>query len=386
MTQYVQQFSIDYNFPVCFTESLFSVENPTFLSTVQRLETDKRHRIMVIVDSNVAASHPRLISEIDAYAAAFPTKLELVAPPLVVQGGEVCKNDFAHVVNIIEQVNLHSMDRQSFVVVIGGGALLDMACFATAIAHRGIRTIRVPTTVLGQGDSGVGVKNGINFFGKTNFIGTFLPPFAVLNDTTFIETLEHRDKIAGIAEGVKVALLRDPQFFEYLEHHHRELAQAEPAALQYVIRQTADLHLRHIRERGDPFELGSSRPLDYGHWSAHKLESMTGHQVRHGEAVAIGMALDVLYAVNKGYLPHAGAERILNLLEQLGFQLWHEKVGEPALIAGIQEFREHLGGKLHITLLRDVGIPFEVHEMDEGVIRQSIAGLRERSQVSATAK
>ena len=386
MYQYVQQFSIDFNFPVHFTESLFSVENTTFLTTVERLENSKRHRIMVIVDSNVVSSHPALMGQIRDYAAAFPTRMELVAPPIVVQGGEACKNDFAYVTQLLEHINVHGMDRQSFVAIIGGGAVLDMACFATAIAHRGIRTIRIPTTVLGQGDSGVGVKNGINFFGKKNFIGTFVPPFAVINDSEFIETLEHRDKIAGIAEGVKVALLRDPQFFQYLEHNVRDLAKAEPSALQYMIRQCADLHLRHIRERGDPFELGSSRPLDYGHWSAHKLESLTGHQVRHGEAVAIGMALDVLYSLKQGHLPQASAERILNLLEQLGFQLWNEQLGNADLIAGIQEFREHLGGKLHITLLRDIGVPFEVHEMDEQLIRQSIEALRARAQVSATAR
>ena len=386
MQQFDQQFSIDFSFPVHFTRSVFSERNPTFLSTVRRLEHDKLHRILVIVDSNVVLSHPSLLESIRNYAGAFPENLSLVAPPILVQGGESSKNDLVHVLDLLEHINAYGMDRQSFVTVIGGGAVLDMACFATAIAHRGIRTIRIPTTVLGQGDSGVGVKNGLNLFGKKSFIGTCVPPFAVINDANFIETLEQRDKIAGIAEGVKVSLLRDPQFFMFLEHNAAELAKAEPSALQYMIRQCAELHLRHIRERGDPFELGSSRPLDFGHWSAHKLESLTGHELRHGEAVAIGMALDIIYSTKKGYLQHSTADRILRLLEKLGFELWNDRLGDSKLLAGIEEFREHLGGKLHITLLRDVGEPFEVHEMDETLIGKSIESLRTRSQVSATAE
>ena len=98
--------------------------------------------------------------------------------------------------------------------MIGGGAVLDMVSFAAAIAHRGIRVVRFPTTVLAQADSGVGVKNSINLFGKKNFVGTFVPPFAVINDFDFLETLEPRDRIAGVVEAVKVALLKDAAFFE----------------------------------------------------------------------------------------------------------------------------------------------------------------------------
>jgi 3-dehydroquinate synthase len=258
--------------------------------------------------------------------------------------------------------------------------VLDMVSFAAAIAHRGIRVIRFPTTVLAQADSGVGVKNSINLFGKKNFIGTFVPPFAVINDVEFLDTLEPRDRIAGVIEAVKVALLKDAPFFNDIAANAARVA-TDNAILHRVIARSAELHLQHICGNGDPFELGSARPLDFGHWAAHKLESMTGHRLRHGEAVAIGIALDLSYSVRKGFLDRATAQRIIGVLETIGFQLWDEALdsregdGSHTLIAGLREFREHLGGELHITLLRAIGASFEVTDMDESLILESIEDL-----------
>jgi 3-dehydroquinate synthase len=260
-----------------------------------------------------------------------------------------------------------------------------MVSFAAAIAHRGVRVIRFPTTVLSQADSGFAVKNGINLFGKKNFVGTFVPPFAVINDSRFLESLDPRDRISGVAEAVKVALLRDPGFYRYLETNVENIANGELTVLTSLIRRSAELHLAHICGNGDPFELGSARPLDFGHWAAHKLESMTHHRLRHGEAVAIGLALDVIYSVKQGYLPAAVAERILRLLEGIGFRLWDSALnerapgGSPAIVHGLREFREHLGGELHVTLLRGIGQGFEVTEMDETVVACAIDELEARS-------
>src|SRR5262249_44831763 len=149
-------------------------------------------------------------------------------------------------------------------------------------------------------------------------------------------------------------------------------------AINPIVQRSAELHLAHICGNGDPFELGSARPLDFGHWAAHKLEAITLHRVRHGEAVAIGIALDLTYSVMKGHIDRATADRIMNLLERIGFGLWDEGLsaretdGRSTLLCGLQEFREHLGGELHITLLRDIGRPFEVTEMDEGTVTAAI--------------
>jgi 3-dehydroquinate synthase len=236
--------------------------------------------------------------------------VKLAGPPLVIEGGERAKNSPLQVAEIHSQIDRHHLDRHSYLIAVGGGALLDVAGFAAATAHRGVRHVRIPTTTLSQADSGIGVKNGINAFGKKNFIGTFAPPHAVINDFNLLATLEPRDKRAGYVEAVKVACIRDRAFFGEIERDAEKLTTFEPAAMKRLIQRCAELHLDHIATGGDPFELGSARPLDFGHWSAHKLEQLSNFQIRHGEAVAIGIALDVVYSRQIGLLDAKSAERI----------------------------------------------------------------------------
>src|SRR5262249_43493331 len=259
-------------------------------------------------------------------------------------GGEAAKNDPAAVARLQARLNDLAIDRHSFVVIVGGGALLDMAGYAAATTHRGVRVVRVPTTVLAQADSGVGVKNGVNAFGKKNFLGTFAPPWAVLNDRRFLETLARRDRVAGMAEAVKVAALLDATFFAWLSEHAAALAAGSVEPLVELVRRTALLHLKHIAEGGDPFELGSARPLDFGHWAAHKLETMTANGLRHGEAVAVGMAMDAVYSASARLCDASTADAVLDLLARLGLPLWNDALeapganGRPRVLEGLAEF------------------------------------------------
>lgn len=376
-----QRFAVPYEFPVVFTEGVFDPGNPALREVLCRLEPHKRHRVVVFVDDSLSGH----LGKIEEYAAHHRDVIELACPPIAMPGGEKIKSEL-HFVESAQQTlfDLH-IDRHSFVVAVGGGALLDAIGLVAATTHRGVRHVRIPTTVLAQNDSGVGVKNGVNLRGVKNFVGTFAPPFAVLNDLRFILTLPERDRIAGMAEAVKVALIRDAEFFGWIERHMDDLATFERPAMAYMIRRCAELHMRQIGQGGDPFETGSARPLDYGHWSAHKLESLTRHHVRHGEAVAIGMALDARYSVLAGLLAPGEEERICALLEYLGFELWHPALaktspaGKWVILEGLDEFREHLGGELTITLLAGIGTGVEVHEMDSERVRQAMLWLKERA-------
>jgi 3-dehydroquinate synthase len=337
----------------------------------------------------VLQAQPRLTAAIRQYFDAYAESLQLVAAPIAVAGGETAKNDIVHSLRILQHINDEGLDRQSCIIVIGGGAVLDMVSFAAAIAHRGVRIVRMPTTVLSQADSGIAVKNSINLFGKKNFIGTFVPAFGIINDVEMLNTLPHRDKIAGISEAVKVSLLRDAAFYNYLEANAGRLRAADEAILPYVVQRSAELHLAHICGNGDPFELGSARPLDFGHWVGHKLESMTAHRLRHGEAVAIGMAVDILYSHVIGLLDRVTMERILSLLRTIGFRLWDEALfdraadGRLAVLDGLQEFRQHLGGELHVTLLGGIGTSVDVTEMDEPLVVDAIDTLSRRDRAGA---
>jgi 3-dehydroquinate synthase len=366
----VQQLSVEFAYPVYFTADAFAPGNSIVADALAAREPARRHRAVVVVDANVARAWPDLDARIADYAAAHADRLALVAPPLPVPGGEAGKNDPAIVTELHGWLERHAIDRQSFVIAIGGGALLDVAGYAAATCHRGVRCVRMPTTTLSQGDSGIGVKNGVNAFGKKNFLGTFAPPFAVINDTAFLATLPARDAIAGYAEVVKVALLRDPPLFDWLAHQAPALAATAPDAL---------LHMQHIATSGDPFETGSARPLDFGHWAAHKLETITRHRLRHGEAVAIGIALDTIYAHRVGLADAATVDRVIGVLAALGLPVWDAAVREPALLDGLDEFREHLGGELSITLVRRPGEPLEVGTVDRDAMRAAIDELAARA-------
>jgi 3-dehydroquinate synthase len=384
-TMHWQRFSVPYEFPVVFTEGVFDPENSALRDVLCRLEPAKRHRVVFFVDDGLNAGRAPVSEAILKYAQRHADAIELACPPQAVPGGEKIKSEL-HFVESIQQAlfDLH-LDRHSYVVAVGGGAVLDAVGLVAATTHRGVRHIRIPTTVLAQNDSGVGVKNGVNLQGVKNFVGTFAPPFAVLNDQNFIDTLPERDKIAGMAEAVKVALIRDAGFFAWIERHMDDLATFERRAMATMIRRCAELHMRQIGQGGDPFETGSARPLDYGHWSAHKLESLTRHHVRHGEAVAIGMALDARYSVLAGLLAPGEEERICALLEYLGFSLWHPALaktganGEWTILEGLRDFQEHLGGELTITLLGGIGTGVEVHEIDRERMREAMGWLRSRA-------
>ena len=369
---------------VHFTDPVFAPKNSLLRDVLVEDNKGRRARVMVVIDDSLARARPALLAEVRDYFARWD-ELILVGEPLLMPGGEAVKNDPQHVAAIHAAINERHIDRQSTVIAVGGGALLDMVGFAVATAHRGVRHVRIPTTTLSQADSGVGVKNGINAFGKKNFIGTFAPPLAVINDFQLLATLPERERRCGLVEAVKVACIRDPEFFAALERDCALLANFDPTATCRVIHRCAELHLKHIASSGDPFEFGSARPLDFGHWAAHKLEQLSEYRIRHGEAVAIGIALDVIYSRRVRWLAADSAERILKVLEGLGFTLFAAELlqtdatGTLSVLAGLEEFREHLGGGLAITLLKEVGVGAEASEMKSELVIEAIRELQART-------
>ena len=377
--------AVSYEHQVHFTHGAFSVDNLVLANVLASKSSGRTPRVLVVLDENLAAAQPKLTPAIKDYFAQHKDQFDLVNEPLLICGGEVAKNTEVAVKQIYAGIEQHGLCRHCYVIGIGGGALLDVVGFAAATAHRGVRHVRMPTTVLAQDDAGVGVKNGINAFGKKNFIGTFAPPFAVINDFDLLASLPEREKRAGYIEAIKVALIRDAEFFEFIESNQDALNNFESTFVEQLIRGCAEAHVRHIATGGDPFEKGSARPLDFGHWAAHKLEQLSEFKIHHGEAVAIGIALDVIYSTLAGHLDAASGERILKLINALGFKLWTDELqrtgatGKLAVLNGLEEFREHLGGNLTITLLKAIGGGFEVHAMDEAQITKAIELLSQRT-------
>lgn len=341
--------------------------------------TDQRRldkpRVVLWADEEVMAASPRVAAI--AKRLAQSDRVALVGSPRRVPGGEVAKNSPEVIESLLAEIHDAMLDRRSYIIAIGGGAMLDAAGYAAAIAHRGIRLVRIPTTTLAQADSGVGVKNAINHFGKKNWVGTFAVPWAVINDAGFLTTLPDREFVCGFSEAVKVSLLKDPAEFDRIVDHARAIAQRDMTVACRVIEASCQMHLRHITRGGDPFETREARPLDFGHWSAHRLESMTDYAIRHGEAVAIGVALDCLYSSLVHGFPEADARRVCECFTQLGLPLWDEALNDfERVLSGLEEFRQHLGGRLTVTMLRGVGSPLNVHEVDHAAMREAGRRLR----------
>ena len=381
-----QVFDIRFQYDVYFTTNLFKKDNAvfrTFLRDSKRGNVTRK--ILFVIDNGVIEHHPLLVQEIKNYLSD-EQDVRLIEEMILLPGGETTKNTPEYFEQILTAVNRHGIDRHSYLVAVGGGSVLDVAGYAAAVAHRGIRHVRIPTTVLSQNDSGVGVKNGINYFNKKNFLGTFTPPVAVFNDNHFLTTLSDAEWRSGISEAIKVALIKDAQFFAWLEANAKQMVARDMDVMHYQIKRCAELHLEHIAG-ADPFESGSSRPLDFGHWSAHKLEQLSNFSIRHGEAVAIGIALDTVYSFLTGRLREESMKRVLALIRTLGFPLTDPLLEvsdeRSPLLQGLNEVREHLGGRLTIMLLRDIGRGEEVHEIDPAVVSQASEWIKEYSMAKA---
>lgn len=337
-------------------------------------------KVLVIAERSLAEASPNVLQIGERLEALGHVDLirDGDVPVHWIDGGEAIKNSEDSLRRVLDLVQDHDLDRRSYLVSIGGGALLDAVGFAASIAHRGIRLVRLPTTTLSQGDSGVGVKNAINYFGKKNWVGTFAVPWAVINDASLLETLPDRDFRCGFSEAVKVSLLKSREDFESLCTHASQIAARQMDVAFDAIGRSCRWHLQHITRGGDPFEALEARPLDFGHWSAHRLEPLTGYELRHGEAVAIGVALDCLYSSRcHGFSPES-AHRVCQCLHDLGMSLWHPQLADAELmLRGLEEFRQHLGGRLTVTMLRDIADPIDVHTIDHEAMRSAIKELQQ---------
>jgi len=362
---------------VRFTRGALDTTNPALRDVFRDDPAAASRRAVIVIDDGVARAHsgtlePALRAYFATHAAAMPAIVDIVTVP----GGEPAKHDPRVADLVIDLVERHKIDRKSFVIAIGGGAVLDAVGFGAATAHRGVRLVRLPTTTLAQDDAAMGVKNGINRFGKKNFVGAFAVPYAVLCDEALLTTLEPAVFRAGFSEAVKIALLKDPAFFAEIERSAGAIAACDLDAASPVVRRSAELHLRHIVDGGDPFEANEARPLDFGHWAAHRLEAMSAHAISHGDAVALGLLLDCRYSQLMGWLSDADHARIRACIAALGLPMRHPLFAEAdTLLRGLEEFREHLGGTLTITMLRGIGRGFEIHEVDFARMRTAAADL-----------
>jgi 3-dehydroquinate synthase len=332
----------------------------------------KGKRLFYIIDGGIGDN---AIHVIEKHAKRHHAENNL----LILKGGEQVKNDIMQLNTVLTRLDEAGLDRKDLVIITGGGAVLDLAGFVCSVFHRGIEHIRIPTTLLSQIDAGIGTKNGINFNGQKNFIGAFFPPKEVIIDPEYLKTLSTRELVAGIAEALKVALIKDKELFEAIEKHYDDIIELriddDSSELKRIMWDTIIAHLEQIKT--DPYESEIARPLDFGHQWGHRIEILSDHALNHGEAVAIGMAIDSTISYHRGYISENDLKRILKTISNCKLPTYNKNLDAEDLYPGLEDFRKHLGGELTITLLESIGTLKDVHSLEKAELKKAIDYLSE---------
>lgn len=370
-----QNFQIKFNYKILFTKNVFNKKNKILLKALNE-HTKTKKNIIIFIDKNILKIKPNIEKNIISYCNVYKKYINLKCDPIKITCGEKIKNHYNLAKILYKIIDDYKICRQSYIISIGGGTLQDLIGFIASTAHRGVKTIRIPTTTLSQDDSGVGVKNGINFNNKKNFIGCFNPPDAVINDINFLTYLKEKNFIEGFSEAIKVALIKNKNFFYFIKNNINKILKKDTKIIEKIVYKSAKIHADHISKKGDPFEKKSARPLDFGHWVAHKIEALSKYKISHGEAVAIGLALDCTYSYLIKILDKKEWKDIINTLLDIKLPIFNIALLNKNLLNGLDEFREHLGGKLTITLIKKIGEKIETHHINKNIYKHAIKKLK----------
>lgn len=281
-------------------------------------------------------------------------------------GFEVCRIDIPDgeeyknlewVSYIYDKLMEHKMERQSPIVAFGGGVIGDIAGFAAATYLRGVPYIQVPTTLLSQVDSSVGGKTGVNHPEGKNLIGAFYQPRMAFLDVDVLKTLEQRDIKAGLAEAIKYGIIRDKNFFSFLEENYADVLKLGDGLL-HVVKVSCGIKARVVEE--DEREEGIRSILNFGHTFGHAVETVTDYkELRHGEAVAIGMAAAARMSFKLGLCSKMVVDRIEGLLAKVGLptkvSAISYQLSAHGLFKAMEMDKKVAGGKIRFVMVEDIG-------------------------------
>ncbi|MDX1428837.1 MAG: 3-dehydroquinate synthase [Rhodothermales bacterium] len=271
------------------------------------------------------------------------------------------------------------MGRDSTVIAVGGGVVGDLAGFVAATYMRGIPVVQIPTSLLAMVDSSVGGKTGIDTRAGKNLVGAFHQPAFVLIDPAVLKTLPMHQLSAGVAEVIKHGLIRDAEYFEQVEVRIEELLARDMGLLATIIRRSIEIKAEVVRR--DEKESGYRRILNFGHTVAHALEAVSGYELLHGEAVAIGMASEAAIGETMGVTAPGATERIRRVLEAARLPIHIEGACDRArFFEALAKDKKRLRGAARYTLIADVGSVAGseedgwTHEVADEVVSQALFG------------
>lgn len=262
------------------------------------------------------------------------------------------------------ELSLHyGLGRSDVLVALGGGVCSDTVTVAASLIRRGIRHVRIPTTLVGQVDAAIGLKGGVNFRDQKNFLGCFHPPGEVLVDPGLLATLGKESLSHGFSEIVKIALVCDADLFNEVRLHGPSLLGSgfsQPAdAASRIIEGSIQLMLEQLGR--NPYEdITSERLVDMGHTFSPLLEAASEFSIPHGEAVSIDMVLTSLISVELGLLPEREAHSIIKLLSDLGLPVWSPLLTRELCDSAVEQMVLQRRGNLNLVVLEAIGRPLFV--------------------------
>ncbi|MFI6098253.1 sedoheptulose 7-phosphate cyclase [Lentzea sp. NPDC051213] len=379
------------SYEIRVSDDLFALDNTTLLEDV--VPGTGSPRRVVVIDAVVDELYGRRIRKyLDHHG--------VIHRICTLDSGETAK-DLSNALRVVDTLDEFGIDRRREpVIAIGGGVLMDMVGFVCSAYRRATPYIRVPTTLIGLVDAGVGVKTGLNNNGHKNRLGSYFPAARTLLDRTFLTTLDTRHISNGLAEILKIGLIKDVALFELLEEHAETLLtgklQRSAGAADDVLGQTTVEHrlsLGHqdlepateVLERAISGMLEELQPnlweevlervVDYGHTFSPTVEMHALPALLHGEAVAVDMALTTVLAQRRGLVDITQQRRILRLMERLNLPTWHELLTPEVLVPALQDTVRHRDGQQRLPLPIGIGAAVFVNNVSEAELIEAASAL-----------
>lgn len=357
-------------YSVHFYDGLFSHTNTVLLRS-RVGQTPACQRRLIVIDTRVLDLYGW---EIEAYFRTNRVHYRLL--PLDTTEPEKTVDNVLRVIRALDQFGVSR--RSDPLIAIGGGVLMDVAGFAASLYRRGLPYVRVPTTLMGLIDAGVGIKTGVNFDSHKNRIGTYFAPQRAYLDTHFLRTLDDRHIANGIAEIIKIAVIKDLRLFELLEENVSRLIPdrftGRDAYHEILVRATVGM-LEELA--GNLWESVLERVVDYGHTFSPTLEMAVLPELLHGEAVAIDMALSLVLAGQRGLLSERELERALSLIESFGLPVYHSQCTEDLLMKGLADTTSHRDGQQRLPLSKGLGKAVFINDLTRMEVRSALRYLGE---------
>ena len=292
---------------------------------------------------------------------------------VLLDGAESCKT-WEQVQLVCEEAIKAELRRDGVILAVGGGVTLDVVGFAAAIYRRGVPYLRIPTTLVGLVDVGVGIKQGVNLGERKNILGAFYPAMGSINDPTFLRTLSKRDINCGIAEIAKMGIIRDKGLFELIERHGVELTESRfqmPASVAaQVIARAEQSMMQELQPNLYEFDL--KRLVDFGHTFSPTIEAKSAYRIPHGEAVGMDMFLCTFMAVQRQLCDREVLVRLRRLFEAVGLPISQDVADAHDLSAALDGIRAHRGGNLNLVVPTGIGSADFVQEVDYAEVHQAL--------------